>query len=326
MTFYNNRVSVADVNGKEIYLIKNIKNELILNYYSKEGEIIESTLADDALDEFDILINHDNSVYLIYQDIKNYLNLLVLRNKDKTIHTLTTESFPKIFELNILKHNDKISMVFLYPINNSQRIFMIEHYMLEDDKWYNYKVDQARVSQVLNPIKLIHGDGFIYLAYYYEDQICLKTFDEIEMEWKESIILTDNKEKLYLDLLLDGEYFHLVYSESLDDNYVVEYRRYNHLTLIEDNRSTISLKSNGSNPTLIIKDKLLWLVWNESSRIYSRYSRDRGKTWSEIMNWDEAFKESIVRYKYTSNRNSEDMIIHNSFGTIHPDVKFIGFK
>ncbi|MDR7871620.1 MAG: hypothetical protein RIN55_12355 [Tissierellaceae bacterium] len=326
MAFYNNRVCIADVNGKEIYLIKNTKNELILNYYSYKGEIVESVLANDLLEEFDILINDDDSIYIIYQDLKYYLNLLIIKGRDVSSHKLTTERFSKIFELNILRHNNATSMFFLYPINNSQKIFQIEHYMLKDNEWFNFKVDEARVNQILNPIKVINNGGKIFLAYYYENQICLKTFDSIKGEWKESLVLTDNKEKLYLDLLYVDEYFHVVYSEAVDDNYIIRYKNFKYPGFVEEESSSISRKSNSSNPTIILKDNKLWIIWNESSRIYSKNSSDKGKTWSEIVNFDEYSKNNIVRYKYITNNNVEDTIIHNTFGTIYPDIKFIGFN
>lgn len=325
MTFYNNRVSIAHVEEKEIYLIKGSKNKLILNYYSLNGDIIESELVDDSLGEFDIIIYDDDSIYLVYQDIEYYLKLLVLKRKEISIQKLSAESLPRLFEFNILKHDGKLSIFYLYSIDNSKQIFQIEHNILNDDKWKTFKVDEARVSQVLNPIKVIDCGKNILLAYYYENQICLKTFDKIEEIWKESIVLTDNKEKLYLDLLYDGMYIHLVYSELIDSNYMINYINYKYPALIKESSYIISRKSNPTNPTILVMDDLLWIIWNESSRIYSRYSRDKGKTWSGIKKWDEFIEDKIVRYKYMSNKNMNGRIIHNSFGTTYPEVRFIGF-
>lgn len=327
MVFYNNRVSIADLNGREVYIVRNNDNDLILNHYSYNGDIEELILANDFLDEFDLLIKEDDSIYLIYQDKKYNLNLMIIKDDNKTKYKLTGENFPKIHELNIIIHNDNISMIFLYPVNNTRNIFQIEHNLLKDDKWHSHLVDQVRVSQVLNPIKLINKDDeSIFLAYYYENQICLKSFNENQGQWKESMVLTDNKEKLYLDMIYDNEYFHMVYCESVDGNYIIKYKIFKYDdSLSEGHEADISRKSNPSNPTIIKYDDLLWIVWNESSRIYSRYSSDDGKTWSEIQSWDESTKYNIVRYKYTSNLKLKSRILDNSFGSIYPDIKFIGF-
>ena len=165
MVFYNNRVSIADVDGTEIYLIKEYKNKLILNYYSSVGDIVESVLVEDSVGDFDISI-YDDTIYLVYQDLKYYLNILILKGNEKSIHKISSDSLPKLFELNIIKHNDRISIFYLYPIDISQKIFQIKHNMLKDNKWHNFQVDEARVSQVLNPIKIIHDGEDIFLAYY----------------------------------------------------------------------------------------------------------------------------------------------------------------
>src|SRR5690606_12616599 len=114
--------------------------------------------------------------------------------------------------------------------------------------------------------------------------------------------------------------------EAIDGNYIIKYKMFrNGDIFIEESEANISRKSNSSNPTIIKNNGLLWIVWNESSRIYSRYSMDKGRTWSDIKSWDESINYSIVRYKYTSNLELKDRIIHNTFGSIHPDIKFLGF-
>ncbi len=327
MVFYNNRLSIADINEKEIYLVRNIENKLILNYYSYSGDIEESILANDFLDEFDILIKDDGSIYLIYQDKQHNLNLTVIKGDNRTSHKLTTGKFPKIYELNIILHNHNLNMIFLYPVKNTQDVFQIEHNLLKDDKWHSYLVDQIKISKVLNPIKLINKDDSMFLAYYYDNQICLKSFSEMDGEWKESIVLTDNKEKLYLDIIYDSGYFHLVYSEVIDGNYIIKYKMFKYdVSLYKVHEADISYKSNPTNPTIIKNNDILWIIWNESSRIYSRYSNDNGITWSEIKSWEESIKYNVVRYKYTTNINLGSRILDNTFGSIYPDIKFIGFN
>lgn len=327
MVFYNMRASIGNIDGKELYVIKNMRNKLVLNYYSYDGRIVEKILADDLLEEFDIFIQDDNLLSLVYQDVKNNLNQIDLKAGEIIINQLNSEKFPRIFELNTIRHNENMSIIFLYSINESHEIFQIEHLILEDMKWHSFLVDQVRIREVLNPIKVIEINGGIFLAYYYENQICLKSFSDKDFQWKESIVLTDNKKKLYLDLIYDDGNFHLVYSEALDGNYIIKYKKFKYTnTLVEVCSKDISRKSNSSNPTLLINKGLIWIIWNESSRIYSRHSSDKGESWSQIKTWDELLRENIVRYKYTSNMNIEDRVIHNTFGTIYPDIRFVGFE
>lgn len=161
MVFYNNRVSIADVNGEEIYLIRNIKDQIILNYYSLEGDIEEFIVADNVFEEFDVLIN-ESLLYIVYQDSQHKLNLAIINGKNQDIHRLSSVDFPKVLELNLIKHGDSISMIFLYPVNNRRDILQIEHHILRDDLWNNYLVDQVRISKLLNTIKLINR-GEVYI-------------------------------------------------------------------------------------------------------------------------------------------------------------------
>lgn len=327
MGFYNDRVAIADVNGKEIYLIRKQKNKLLLHYYSSEGEIFEKVLADNLLGEFDILIQDDNSIYLIYQDIDKDLNQIKFNNKESETQKMTRGDFPEIYELNLINNKGIISMIYLYPLDSFYKIFQIEHNILKENKWESILVDQVRISQVLNPIKVVNNEVVIFLAYYYENQICLKTFNIDDLEWKESIVLTDNKEKLYLDFLHEDGRLHLVYSEAVDGNYVIKYKAFKEdPSLVEMYGADVSRKSNSSNPTLILNDGLLWTIWNESSRIYSRVSNNKGETWGEIKSWEGTVNKKIVRYKYISNEKRKDRILHNSFGTIYPEIRFVGFE
>ena len=323
MAFYNDRVKLADIDGREIYLIRKIKNKLKLNYYSYDGNNFEGDVADDALGEFDITINNGH-VYLIYQDINRDIKLVILKGREREVHSLTRGSFPRVYELNIINHKDRINLLFLYPIDDSHMTFRIEHNLLLGNKWKNFFVDEIKIEKLLNPIKLVPYENKLYLGYYYKHQICIKSFNLEEDLWSESIVLTDNRDKLYLDLIYDEGLFHLAYSEYKEGNYVIKYKRFNGQNFIKEDEVEMSRKSNASTPTFIRKADKLWLCWNESFIIYSRYSKDFGRTWSHLQTWEEGRRQSIVRYKYATN-NLKDMVLDHAFGTIYPDIKFIGF-
>ncbi len=70
MTFYNNRAVIAHINEEELYLFRNINNQIVMDYYNYNEGNIQETIIKDALSEFDIMINKDNEIYLIYQIYK----------------------------------------------------------------------------------------------------------------------------------------------------------------------------------------------------------------------------------------------------------------
>ncbi len=100
---------------------------------------------------------------------------------------------------------------------------------------------------------------------------------------------------------------------------------YDNDSIIKEKEEVLSYEGNPSNSTLIIEDNIIWAIWNESSNLFSRYSLDRGDTWSSTYIWKESRFADITRYKYITNTIKENIILDYAFGTIYPDIKFLGF-
>ena len=130
---------------------------------------------------------------------------------------------------------------------------------------------------------------------------------------------------LYIDMLLIENKFHIVYC-IYDENLVVKYERFSYDNEINhDNEEIISNVGNAMYPTLIYYEDKLWIVWIENENVMSRYSIDQGITWSPIYLWKDSKTKEIVRYKYISNTGNINNILDYSFGTIQPDIGFMGF-
>lgn len=327
MTLYNNRATIAHIDEEKLYLFNNIDNKIIMDYYSNNEESKQETIVDDALEEFDIVINEDKEIYLIYQDVDNHLRILTIDKEVINDITLTKGELPKIYELNMIQSLEYTSIIYLILKSNREGIFEIHHYILDKGKWKDYIVEEIKVDKFLNNIKIIEDEEKILLCYYYENQICLKEFDFATMKWQESIILTDNKEKLYMDIIKQDNYLHLVYSRYENENLIIEYARY----LREDNsillekQTNISNEGNPSNPTLIMENGRLWISWNESANLFSRYSQDMGESWSPIYLWKKSRFTDMIRYKYMTNNKDKNILLDYTFGTMHPDIQFLGF-
>lgn len=327
MTFYNNRVSIVNMSKDELYLFRNIKEKIIMNYYNIEGIGNEDIIVKDALGEFDVLINGEDELYLIYQNIDNELIMLTIDKKVIQGSNLAKEGLSEVYELNLIKAGDYMNIMYLVRNPMENHIFEIHHHLLREEEWINYNVEKIKINKVLNPIKVWGEDNKIILSYYNENQICIKEFNLDSMEWEESIILTDNKNKLYMDLIKEKEYIHLVYSEYIGGNLVIKYERflYDGYYLNKDLEEVLSNEGSASHPTLLIHDNILWVVWKESLGLYSTYSLDIGATWSPIYLWKESKTIDYVRYKYIEGKPQVNNKLDYSFGTLYPDIKFLGF-
>lgn len=326
MTLYNNRASIVHTEEDEIYIFRNIGNKIIMNYYTNT-ETKEDIIVRDVLGEFDILVNKKGQILLIYQNREQYLKELIIDVEVLDNIDLTSNSIPKVFELNIKQNSDSISIIYAVLNSSVDRIFEIHHYLLKDGEWTNFIVEEIKVSKVLNPIKILKDGDDMLLFYYQENEISMKRFDFNNNKWEQSIKLTDNNDKLYIDIIKEEDYFHLVYSKYQNENLIIKYVKCLHSKedMIVEKEVDISNQGNPSNPTLIIEGERLWIVWNESNKLLSRYSDDKGLNWSSIYLWKESKFIDMIRYKYISNVEDGDIDLDYGFGTMYPDIKFLGF-
>ena len=145
-------------------------------------------------------------------------------------------------------------------------------------------------------------------------------------KWTNQYQLTNNlSPKLYLDSLFIKDKLHLVYCE-YQENLVVKYERYEYGNnfIKKEIEEELSNWENISWPTLIYFENKLWIIWAEYENIMSRYSLDNGENWSPIYLWKDSKYKDIFRYKYLT-KNKVNNIFNYSFGTIKPDIAFIGF-
>lgn len=225
MKFYEDRASIVKINEKEIYLFKNRDNEIKMEYYNLDKGHNSITICKDAYGEFDTIID-GNKINLVYQNTENKIKLLSI---DKlTIEDLgfTLSDIGKTYEIKINMADGVKGIIYLLANLSSRGMFEIRHSFLKDNKWHEFIVADLRVSKFLNPIKLLTYKNNVYLFFYNENEICLKRFDTQLLRWKETIVLTDKLEKMYIDVLMENDYIYLTYSEYVDGNLSIRYKKY----------------------------------------------------------------------------------------------------
>ncbi len=328
LAFYNNKVIILEFDKENLYLFQNNKTEIFMNHFDYKSNINKKeTICKDCNGEFDITI-FDGSIYLIYQDLLRNLILTIITDNNITNISMTAEPIDKIYELNIFHSNNQLNMVYLKLLSAVEKKYRIVHHFIDEEDWINQNVIDVRADQALNPIKLIMSDDNIILCFYNDNEISISEFNNIDSKWKDPIKLSvDNNRRLYLDAMKREDDLHLVYSQYQNNNYVIMYERYNYNggdPTIET-KEVISNESNCTNPTLVFYDDVLWIVWNESNRIYSRFSTDHGKVWSSIYYWKESIDSDLIRAKYLSHKSDKNFELDYSFGTLSPEIKFMGF-
>ncbi len=332
MTFFKDEFIIFNDSSNNIYMFQwqdRCINTYFFDFLTKNMN--KKIIVKNSLKEYDVSVDKDNIVYIVYQDINYNLILLILKNDEIKKIKLTEESIPLVNNLNIINYNKTLHIIYCTREIGKKNIYQIYHHFYDGVDWYIYKVKKIKVERLLNPFQIIRGDNRIFITYYdciEEEDIYLKSFDCNKKVWQKMHRLTKGgKFKLYLDTLIINNKINLVYSQEYEGNFIIKYERYilDNDILKKDKEEAISNSANCSHPIIIFYYGKIWIMWIEYDNVLSRFSEDFGDTWSSIYLWNESKKKNIIRYKYIKNNENNNRVLNNFFGTVYPKVFFIGF-
>ncbi|MCF6465708.1 hypothetical protein [Clostridium sp. Cult2] len=331
MAYFNDKLLLISDSHENIDVFRLLKGKITrYNFNYETQKQYEKVIAKEVFLEYDGSIDENDTIYIICQDKSFDLILILLKkNKDMEVVKLTEEPIPEVYYLNIILDNDKPHIFYFILTSKIEKKYRIYHHYFTGGEWITNKVDEIKVRELLNPLKIFRADNEIILSYYNkigDEQIYIKKFDLNKEKWEEKIRLTDDeRNKLYLDFVVGKDKIHLTYCQYEEGNLVVKYERYSYdnVLLRKEVEEKISNIENPQDPTLIYYEDRLWIVWIEYENVMSRYSDDFGNTWSPIYLWKESKGKDIVRYKYNK-LNNEGIILNYSFGKIDSDISFIG--
>ncbi|WP_353096682.1 hypothetical protein [Tissierella praeacuta] len=331
MGFFTDKWTIAEIDSKNIILVRESKDNILLEKVIGDVSInSREIIAKNVLEEYDIAIDSKNNIYILYQNREGHLILDVLGEKKNEEIQLTTEGLSEVFDLNILIKDNIIHIFYLINVVDDREKYRIYHYYYKENKWNNHIVEEISTNGVLNPIKLTQADNNILLSYYIDSKkIGLKKFNIDKLEWDNKIILVDTEnDKLFLDICKMDDIIHLTYCEYIDGNLVIKYNKlyYENGEYIKYSEESISNEGSPSHPNIIFFENKLWITWVELNKIMSRFSEDKGQSWNDnIYMWNDSRDVDFVRYKYLTMMPKDDIKLQYSFGSIYPDIRFMGF-
>lgn len=332
MTYYTDRMVLVRDSIENIDLFR-LMGEKIRRYHFDKKNLsnTEIDITNEVYKEYDVYIDQDDTIYLIYQNKDLDLILLILKEGKVEKIKLTEESLPEVYYLNLIVEEGAPHVFYFILESEKERSYRIYHHYVEEDKWITNIVDHVRVREYLNPMSIYTGEREILLAYYDyvdEEHIFLKKFNLDNKSWNERKQLTESSfNKLYIDLLYHNYKLHLVYCQYEEGNLQVKYERYKYDRdyMEKECEEEISNLESPQDPTLIYFDDRLWIIWIERDSVLSRFSEDGGDTWSSIYLWRDSKRHNIVRYKYLSVHEDDKTILNYSFGKFSTNLSFIGF-
>ena len=330
MIFYDNNLILVENSSKNLYLFT-LYDGIITKYYfeNKKNIVDETKMSEDVLIEYDVSIDCEDNIYIIYQNKDYHLILMIITGEEVKKIILTEEPMPEIYNLNLKIIDGKPHIFYCVLLSNIDKEYRIVHHYYNGKQWKTYIVQDIKVNQVLNPINILEYREELILIYYdykSSDEIYCNIFKLTEGKWTTQYQLTNNPNpKLYLDSLFIEEQLHLVYCE-YKETLAVKYERYEYGDnfIKKEIEEELSNWENINWPILIYFENILWIIWAEYENIMSRYSLDNGENWSPIYLWRDSKHKDVFKYKYLT-KNKVNNILNHSFGTAKPDIAFIGF-
>ena len=332
MAYYTDRMVLVRDSMENIELFR-LSGKKIIRYHFDKKTIsnTEVNITSEAYKEYDVYIDQEDTIYLIYQNKDLDLILLMLKEGRVEKVKLTEDPLPEIYYLNLIVVEGVPHVFYYILLSGEEKKYRIYHHYIEEDKWITNTVDDIRVRELLNPLAIHIDDVEILMAYYDyvdEEHIFLRKFNLDSKTWEERNQLTDNSSnKLYLDLIDHNNKLHLVYCQYEGGNLQVKYERYQYEKDLfrKECEEEISNLESPQDPTLIYFDGKLWITWIERDAVLSRFSEDGGDSWSPIYLWKDSKRHNIVRYKYLSNPKDNNTLLNYSFGKFSTDLSFVGF-
>ena len=232
-----------------------------------------------------------------------------------------------IYELNLIVREDDKNIFYMEASKEDKKIYYINHIIFNKGKIEKNVVDKIAAYNFINPLKVILEEDNIYIAYYFKNQICLKEYNLTNRTWSPSFTLTDNKNKLYLDMAVIGNNLHLVYSLYKDDNFNIKHEKcyIKKDDIIKEKEEELSGVGNHTDPILIYHLNKLWVVWKSTNQFLSTVSEDNGDSFTGNYTWRQSPSVDWVKYKYISDVREKGTRIDYSYGSYYPEIKFIGF-
>lgn len=326
MTFYTDKWILGSLDSKELILVRKSKRNLFLERISQTIKGNRTLLTKEILEEFDVSLSAD-TIYILYQNTNGHLILNVIKGDKIEEKCLTNTAISEIFNL-CLEVKDKYIHI-LYTIKGKDEKCFINHHFYDGANWNDILVDEISVKKVINPMKAVFMDEKLLLVYYRDQyKISIKSFSVEEAKWTlpTSLVSGDN-EKLFLDVLILDKNIHLCFCEYVYGNLVVKHYKFrgesdNYNLITED---YISNEGSPSHPSIIYFKNELWISWLELDKVFSRSSKDMGQSWGPIYMWNETKKMDFIRYKYITVNEDNNINLSYSFGSIYPEIRFLGF-
>ncbi|AOY76970.1 hypothetical protein [Clostridium formicaceticum] len=330
------------------FIVKNSKGE-IYNIYLNENKQIEYIVANtmnqwekkhtifhEAIYSFSVDIDKFNQIHIISLSTKGVLRYHSFKSNQWIHQELAdcSKYSSEIYYPSIKILHNKVHIFYYFHYKKHANICSLIHLVKTEEGWSKKSLIDITFREIINPFHLMLHDKKMHILFGSLDgkctQIYLTSYDTSLGQWNHPLKITESTiDKVYLSGIIDERNtLHIAWSDYDEKGLAVQYTSYNFNRNKEDTLIlSLSEKSNASFPLLLFYKNILWCTWTQMNKLYSCYSKDRGKSWSLPLLSKESQGIHYKRYRYISSGQDEQQGILCDFlyGTLYPKIQFIGF-
>lgn len=314
MSFINNRSAIIRRRNKDMFYVYLTSDGLYYNYYDSNNNLVHKDKLINNLEmnsiRYSFSLDEDDNIYCIISD--KSLQILECKNNysifsQKESITYNFKKFGLAFPY--VKYINDNAHVFYYVFNNSSNnTCALFHHYRHNNYWIENKIDFIN-HLVLDNFTVLWNESVPTIFYLKLvngcEEVFASRFNLGTFCWSDPIQITNSsKNKIYLSVIRDSmNFYHLCFCEYVENGYAVKYIN----GYLNDNRfdvdasSYLSQPSTCMYPSLVKKDNKLFICWVDFNKLFTSYSENTGKTWSEPSIDEYSTGDDFVRSNFYSN-------------------------
>ncbi len=314
MSFINNRSAIIRRRNKDMFYMYLTSDGLYYNYYDSNNNLVHKDKLINNLEmnsiRYSFSLDDDDNIYCIISD--KSLQILECKNNSsifsqKESITYNFKKFGLAFPY--VKYINNNAHVFYYVFNNSSNnTCALFHHYRHNNYWIENKIDFIN-HLVLDNFTVLWNESVPTIFYLKLvngcEEVFASRFNLGTFCWSDPIQITNSsKNKIYLSVIRDSmNFYHLCFCEYVENGYAVKYIN----GYLNDNRfdvdasSYLSQPSTCMYPSLVKKNNKLFICWVDFNKLFTSYSENTGKSWSEASIDEYSTGDDFVRSNFYSN-------------------------
>lgn len=267
----------------KIFYLKDIG--ICYEVFENEAWSDKKVISKDARNNFRIILDEDDTIYIIYEDNTGDILLTSFKedisNETVFLHRKAESQYP--LQFNVLMINKDINMFYNIPNRTGYNEALVHQIAHNGTEWSSPKLVDVVKPQGVNPLAVLKDDNNnIYLFYNNQNEslnLGYKRYDTLNNSWGNFTII-DTSSSSYLDysFIVEKEVVYTLFIKKDAFTYSLFYKKAD-----QSSSKALRLFENFklSSCSLFVIDGHLHAFWVCDGLLYGSYSTDYGSSFSK---------------------------------------------